>query len=435
MNFLKERNVWIKLASILIAVFLWSYVLLTDNPPKTQSFPNLEVQAVGVESLADRSLTLVSTETPKITLRLTGTSQDMAQLTASDIQVTVDLSNIQEAGVYYLQPNITVDGDVRTTSYEPRRVQITVENVVSKEVPVQVTSMNSLPSSRLLGDMTPASETLQITGAESVVNTVGYALLTVDLAEVSADTTQTCRVALYTENDTQVDSPLVSPARETMDVDVQVNHVATVPLGVSLTPSETLTADQVQAEISPTSVRVYGSQQALAELESLSLGSIDLATVTRSGQKVTLPIELPTGVSLMDGQPDEATVTLTIQQEASQTEQQATRTLEVTQITLEDTSENPPEVTLNTQSVRVTVAGTQEAVDAVTADDLTVTARFDSASLGAGTHEVTAQAAVSRAGVTVQGGEVTVSITIAQSAPEETPAPPQEEQEEAPEQS
>ena len=51
MNFLKQHNVFLKILSLFVAVFLWSYVVLTDNPPKTQTFPDLTVQTVGVENL------------------------------------------------------------------------------------------------------------------------------------------------------------------------------------------------------------------------------------------------------------------------------------------------------------------------------------------------------------------------------------------------
>ena len=144
MNFLKEHNVFLKILSLLIAIFLWSFVLLSENPIKTQTFSNQTVQEIGTEALAERGLMMVNTEQAKITLKVTGTSKDMANLTASDIVAQVDLSNIQEAGVYYIQPGITVQKTIDSVSFQPRRLQITIENVITKEVPVQVTTMNTL---------------------------------------------------------------------------------------------------------------------------------------------------------------------------------------------------------------------------------------------------------------------------------------------------
>lgn len=414
MNFLKQHNVFLKLISLFVAVFLWSYVVLTDNPPKTQTFPNLSVQTIGLEQLEERGLTVVDTEEPKITLRVTGTSQDMAQLSVSDIKAEVDLSGIQEAGVYYIQPNVTVAKNTDSISFEPRRLQITVENIVSENVPVRVTTMNDLSSNQLVGELTPSQDTLRITGAESVVSTVGYALLTVDLDQISRNMVQSCRVVLYTDDDTMIDSSLVTLERNSIDVTVGVNHVVSVPLQVSLVSSEQLTRDMVETAISPKSVRVYGEQSAIGSLTSLSLGSINLADIGADGEEVTMPIKLPDGVKLMDGEPKQATVRITIKDGIS-------REIDVTNIQLDDTNADAdkPQVTLDTASVPIEISGKADAVSAVSASDISIRATFDSSALGAGTHEVSATVTVGVSGVTVRTEEVTVRITIAAQEEEE----------------
>ncbi|MDR3767067.1 MAG: CdaR family protein [Butyricicoccus sp.] len=414
MNFLKQHNVFLKILSLFIAVFLWSYVVLTDNPPKTQTFPNLAVQTVGIENLEERDLTVVTTEEPKITLKITGTSKDMAQLSVNDIKAEVDLSNIQEAGVYYIQPTVTIDKDTDSISFEPRRLQINVENVISKDVPVRVTTMNNLDKDQLVGELTPSQKTIQITGAESVVSTVGYALLTVDLDNISKNMAQTCRVALYTNDDTLVDSSLVTLEKESLDVTVGVNHVVTLPLRVSLISSASLTSDMVESTISPASVRVYGDKEIVSALTSLSLGSIDLSQIEKDGQQVKLSIKLPEGVHLMEGEPKQATVQVTMKDDI-------TRTVAVSAIELEDTSgeAEKPITTLNTTSVNVDVVGKADAVSKVTAENIQVKASFDSSALGAGTHEVPAQVTVEADGVTAKTEEVTVSITIVAQEEEE----------------
>lgn len=408
MNFLKEHNIFLKIVSLMIAFILWSYVLITVNPLKTQTFPNLAVQSVGTENLQERGLMLVNTEDPKITLKVTGKSKDMARLSNSDIKAEVDLSGIQEAGVYYIQPTITVSKDTDSISFEPRRLQINVENIVSKDVPVKVTTMNNLSGDRMIDELSPSRDSIQITGAESVVSTVGYALLTVDLENISKNMAQTCRVTLYTDDDTLVDSALVTPEEENLDVTVGVNHVVTVPLQVTLTPSASLTRDMVEAIITPKTLRVFGSKDIVDSLGSISLGSIDLSQVTSDGQEFKLTARLPSGVQLMSGESKEASVRITMKDDIS-------RTLEVSQITLHDTStdENKPEVTLNTASVSVEVTGKADVISKISASDLLVDASLDSSALGAGTHAVQATVTTSASGITVKTTEVTVNVTIA----------------------
>ena len=273
---------------------------------------------------------------------------------------------------------------------------------------VKVTTMNNLSGDRMIDELSPSRDSIQITGAESVVSTVGYALLTVDLENISKNMAQTCRVTLYTDDDTLVDSALVTPEEENLDVTVGVNHVVTVPLQVTLTPSASLTRDMVEAIITPKTLRVFGSKDIVDSLGSISLGSIDLSQVTSDGQEFKLTARLPSGVQLMSGESKEASVRITMKDDIS-------RTLEVSQITLHDTStdENKPEVTLNTASVSVEVTGKADVISKISASDLLVDASLDSSALGAGTHAVQATVTTSASGITVKTTEVTVNVTIA----------------------
>lgn len=404
MNFLKEHNVFLKILSLIIAIFLWSFVLLSENPIKTQTFSNQTVQEIGIEALAERGLMMVNTEQAKITLKVTGTSKDMANLTASDIVAQVDLSNIQEAGVYYIQPGITVQKTIESVSFQPRRLQIVIENIITKEVPVEVTTMNTLKENQLIDDLTPSQETIEITGAESVVNTVDHALLTVDLENITKNKAQTCRVALYTEEDALVDSDFVKPEVETLDVTVGLNQVKSVNLTVDLVSSPTLSKDLVTATIAPEKVRVYGKEAALNQLSSINLGTINLANVVADGEEHTFAIKLPDGVKLMEGEPNQVRVKLSMKDGIS-------RTLTVTDIRLEDTS-GEKEVYLETNSLDVKVEGKANVMASIKPENFHINVKVDSSTLEVGTHDVPCQISCDISGVKILNENPTVKVIV-----------------------
>ncbi len=91
-------------------------------------------------------------------------------------------------------------------------------------------------------------------------------------------------------------------------------NIDTLPLTVTLKDGGKLTAHQVKYSINPESVKVVTSDQAsLGDLKELNLGEIDLGSV-RTGVPIELSIrdKLPEGVSLENGQPDKAKVTITV---------------------------------------------------------------------------------------------------------------------------
>ena len=406
MSFFKKHDILLKIVALLMAIFMWSFVVVSKHPPKTVRFSGVAVEMTGAEELADRGLILVMETAPKIDVNATGTADEMVKLSSADVKASVDFSNIQEASTYYMQPVVTVP-KASSISFKPQRLQFKVENIVTKQVPVKVTTMNNLSDDRLIDTLTPSRTQVTIQGAESVVSTVEYALLTVDLQEIAEKMVQSCRVTLYNQDDAQVESPYVTCEEQELDVSVGVNHVVSLPLGVTLISSPELSKDMVGVQIQPKSIRVYGAKEIVDGLQSLSLGSIDLGQVQDDGQTFTLSIKLPVGVKLMEGEPKEARVLLSMQENAN-------RTIRVTDIQLKDTSssENKPEVALETSFIDITVQGKANVIAGVSASDIDAEVEFDSSALGAGTHTVPVHITIGKSGVTAVETELTVTVSV-----------------------
>lgn len=413
MKLFKVHNIFPKLLSLLIAVLLWSYVVLEIDPIKTRTFTK-PVEMIGVEQLEERGLVLISTEQPSLSIKTSGKTSQIVRLSSSDIRVTVDFSKMHKAGVYYPPPTIEIPGSVEVKSYQPRTLPFTIENIVTRKVAVRVTTRNGLRADRLVDKLTPEEGTVAISGAESVVASVKYALLTVDLQNISKDGSQNCRVSLYTEEDALVESPFVAPLTETMDVAVSLSYVAEVPLEVTLLPTAALTADMVEAHIVPEKIRVYGSKSAIDQLTTLSLGTINLEDVPGDGQEVTLIPKLPADIKPMTGEPESIRVKLSMKTDAA-------RTLRVTEIALKDEKGQAAvlKAKLTSGAIDVEVRGKAGVITALTAADLTAEAVFDSAALGAGVHMVPVRITVQKSGVTAVSDNLTAQITITEEQEDE----------------
>ena len=146
-------------------------------------------------------------------------------------------------------------------------------------------------------------------------------------------------------------------------------NIDTLPLTVTLKDGGKLTAHQVKYSINPESVKVVTSDQAsLGDLKELNLGEIDLGSV-RTGVPIELSIrdKLPEGVSLENGQPDKAKVTITV-------DGIATRKVQVSKFAPNDTSADTTPYSVKLQEVAT--------------NSLSIGLTFDSVSLGTGRHKV-----------------------------------------------
>ena len=109
---MKKHHVIMRLTSLLIAMFLWFYVIYQENPEKTVSFSDVPVRLLNEETLKNRySLRVVGEDEITVTVKLSGTFSRLENLSASDLRVTADLGKITEPGTYTLSYDIAaVDG-------------------------------------------------------------------------------------------------------------------------------------------------------------------------------------------------------------------------------------------------------------------------------------------------------------------------------------
>ena len=194
-----------------------------------------------------------------------------------------------------------------------------------------------------------------------------------------------CPVTLYDRDGTVVASQHITSKTEKIKVTVPMYNIDTLPLTVTLKDGGKLTAQQVKYSISPESVKVVTSDQAsLGDLKELNLGEIDLGSV-RTGVPIELSIrdKLPEGVSLENGQPDKAKVTITV-------DGIATRKVQVSKFAPNDTSADttPYSVKILTSSVEIELRGNESELQEVETDSLSIGLTFDSVSLGTGRHKV-----------------------------------------------
>ena len=151
-----------------------------------------------------------------------------------------------------------------------------------------------------------------------------------------------------------------------VEVTVPVSRVKEIPLEVELLPGGGATAEDVQLRIRPETVTVVAGQDAEALPEKISLGAIDLSEVFDQAS-YSLPIQLPEGMTGWN-MPEYASVRLTVDELSSRQVPVSTGLIQWTGVP-EGTSPR-----LVSEYLYIWVRGSSDVVDAMTAEDLSVTA-------------------------------------------------------------
>ncbi len=372
--------------ALAISFALWLYVVMVIGPEYQDTFRNVKVEFVGETALAEKNLMILQTENPTVDLELSGNRRDLNKLSASNISVTLDLSQIEKAEKREYRYDVTYPGNVAKNAVtvenqNPAGILLEVVERGSKPVPVHVDYDEEAIAQGYgpLLEIVELSE-LQIVGPADVVDQITHAYIWVDITEENnkADITGEYVATLCNSDGEEVDSKYVTvttEGAEKIGVTLPIRMKKVLPLTVEILEGGGATAENTPYTVSPSTVTVLGSEDALKDLEEISLGQIDLSKLEPGAEPIVLPIVLPDGVT------NKSLVT-----EATVTVEMPELVKKQFVISRENFRQNGiPAGTypdISAQQLTVTVRGTANAVNALTPEMIQVSIDFTDAKEG-----------------------------------------------------
>lgn len=377
-----KNKVLTALLSIGIALALWLYVVTVVSPNSDKKYTNIPVSLQGEVILQERGLMITSAEIPTVSLHLEGNRSDLNKLNSSNITVAVDVSRIGEAGVHHLSFTPTYPGDVPNNaisvlSRTPSNITITVENRISKQVPVEVVYTGSL-SEDMMADKENKQldyETVNVVGPQSVIDQIAMARIDVNLDDRAESISEQFQYTLCDAKGEPVDAQLVTTDVEAVTLTLRIVRVKEIQLLVQVLAGGGATPETSSIKIEPETIRVSGNDNLLEDLESLMLGTIHLGELPVD-EVLTFPVKLPEGVANETGVL-EATVDV-------QFPELGTKTLTVKSFLPMNVPEGL-EANVITKQLEITVRGPKAVVDTITEDNVQVTVDFADEQVGTAT--------------------------------------------------
>lgn len=369
---LKNKFVMVILSAV-IAFALWVYVVTVITPEYETTIYDIPVKLEGADLLEYKKIPLVlmTEDIPKVNLKLYGNRSDLNKLDNTNIILKVDVSNVAEPGAHSLAFSIAYPGDIneneiQVQSRDPGRIDITVEKLVRKEVPVEVIYSGTLAEGYIVdkSDVTLDHEKVSISGPESAVEKIAKAVIKVNLEGRTEPFSESYRYTLCNEEGIAVDAGRVVTNAAEIKHSMIIRKVKEIPLKVNLMEGGGATAETVEVLIDPETIRVAGSEAALAELNELVLGTIDLSKIS-SMTRLDMDLVLPTGVTNITGV-TKAGVIIRVKERQTKTFVVGPNQIQLLNVP------NGMNASLVSRSLTITIRGTQEQIDQLTAADILV---------------------------------------------------------------
>lgn len=376
----RNNNLSLKLATLVVAILLWSYVMSEVNPVIRKEFKNITVNYLNVQSLERQGLVIMSPESAKVNVEITGKKKEVDKVLASNIYAEVDLSGYGEGQV---RVPISVKllnntADVSVSNISPQEVLFTLEKTIPKEITITPETIGELPEKYVVGEITSEPETIIIRGPRSWVNEVDKAVATVDVTNKTKDFTDTVPIKLLNGEGEEVVgvekepsfAKLTVPILQTKDLPVELVIEGDTPENISIT----------NILVNPSTVTVKGHEEinSLTKIETKPVDVNQLLDVNT----IEVELDLPEGVELLDPS-IKVVVTYTLEETAEKSFQYKVSEMEILNLSrdlkLDDESLN--------KTVTVTIKGLKANLDNVDKNDLTPS--VDLKDLGEGIHQVT----------------------------------------------
>ena len=370
--------------SVVIAFGLWLYVITYVSPNSEETYYNIPVVLEGESVLNERGLMCTSTSSSTVSLQLAGARSDLIKVNSNNITVKANLSSITEPGQKIdLRYTVSYPGDVPQNAFDTLSQSdfyVDVEYRRVKDVPVTVQYVGTRSEDYLYDTENVQLDysAVNIIGPASVADRIQQAVIEVDLTDQSESISESYRYTLCDENGEPVDAAEITTDVEEIHLDMKIQRIKELRLVANVTYGGGATEENTIVTVSPASIRVTGSDAALAELgDSFTLAEIDLRTVEKT-QNMLYTINLPEGITNQTGV-SEATVSVQFS---------GLNTREYTVASFQPI--NVPEgmkVEIINANLTVRVRGTAGQISQLTGEDITVVVDFANAVAGTATYK------------------------------------------------
>jgi YbbR domain-containing protein len=414
-----RHHMGLKILSLVFSIILCNIIMTQSNPVRRTTLYDVPVVLTGLDDLWKNDLILSAESQAKLTkisVTLGVRMQELSRVTTDKVTAKADLSSITQAGNHEVAISVS---SVLGTVYgqNPEKVQVTVEPLASKTVPVSAQSQGTPAEGYTVSSVGLSPNVITVDGPKSLVDQVYKAQVQVDVNQINKSTSGSQSFILVDEAGNGISSQGLTLSTSGVITTLDVKKTMTLPVNAAMTVTGAdrlpVGYELVEVKAVPDKVQVTGSESALSGLVELTTGALDIADVIGS-KTFTVNLKPVSGVTMEVSQ-----VEVVVRVEPVS----VTRTIAEVPVKVVNLAEGFKPVgegsTLDPATVDVTVTGPEAVVSKLSIQDIDLT--VDAAGMSAGSHqlqvavklEAADQGTIEQGNILLSTAQVTLTLTDA----------------------
>lgn len=361
--------------SIIVAIALWIYVAYVENPTVDEpvAISGIKVELEGEEILRESNLIVTDVDVERLTIYFGGRIRDVSRLSSTNVKAVVDLKDILQytspTGIHSLNYTLVYEESGNSVVVERMSrpvIEVTVERLVTEMIPLSPVFKGSIADNYMAGELTLSRSSVEVAGTEAAIDKIASATVTLEGEAVSKTFTREESIVLLDADGNEINMEEeglsflngVSTAMITQNILM----VRDIPLVVDIIECSTATDANISRSITPSTITLSGDPEVLEGLNTINLGTIDLKSFVLSYSE-TYQIRIPNDAKNLSGI---TTATVTIEVLGM-----STRRISVSNIS---TRNGTGDISIITQSLDVTLRGSEQDINAVLAENVRIVA-------------------------------------------------------------
>lgn len=303
---LTENNRALKLLALAIAIVLWLYVGIEQDPISQRTY-NVPIT---VENLSADKVATVSKE--RVNVKVMGRETRLDGITSEDFKAYVDLSHAK-TGEGEAEVHVSLPNEVYFAKLDPSHVNVYVEQREGETMNVDIVRTGILSDGVTIEEMNVEPQSVFVSGNEDALAMVAKVGVAVELEDVYSDIKKDVPVQLYDYEGNIIEQGELKVYPEVVTLNIKVSEVdiqKSVPIQAELIGS---LAEGVQVDsvtVDPQMATVEGLPKDLAKITEIKTEPIDLSGIKET---TSFTVKL-VGKQLRDVQ--KVTVTVSVSEQA-----------------------------------------------------------------------------------------------------------------------
>ena len=317
------NNFSLKVLSLVVAVLVWMAIVNITDPTMTKTITNIEINVTDQDVITNKNQVFKVTSRNSAAIVISGKRSIVSRLEAKDFTATAPLSEMSQVNAVPVYVTANNPEDRREISIIDKTVSITVaiEDVEEKEYDLEVEYVGT-PRDGYVVDKSKSGlkyNKVKIKAPQSIHNLINKVAVNVDVEDAAKDFSGKYEIALYNKSKSPIPKDGIEFGFNNVQVNTTILKVKEVPINYSVMgkPASGYLNTGVKSSVS--TIKIVGRESLINDISEVVLPTSILSIEGRNEtlqRQVNISSYLPQGVSLLEGQEENITITVIIEQES-----------------------------------------------------------------------------------------------------------------------